>query len=156
MIPTVDFSALKQARWYQFALRFALGGAITAATGLVARHWGPVIGGLFLSFPAIFPASATLLERHQSRKKQQAGIRCQRRGRKAAALDAAGAVLGGCALVAFGYVAWRALDSVTTVGSLLLAGVVWLMVAGSLWWIRRRLRRAGHRPNRAALPPPRS
>jgi len=82
MIPTVDFSALKQARWYQFALRFALGGAITAATGLVARHWGPVIGGLFLSFPAIFPASATLLERHQSRKKQQAGIRCQRRGRK--------------------------------------------------------------------------
>ncbi len=59
-------------------------------TGLIAQHWGPVVGGLFLSFPAILPASATLIERHETEKKKRAGISCRVRGRKAAALDAAG------------------------------------------------------------------
>jgi hypothetical protein len=70
-----------------------LGGAVTACTGLVTEHWGPVIGGLF--FPAILPASVTLIERHESEKKLSAGIDDRVRGRKTAALDAAGAVLGG-------------------------------------------------------------
>src|SRR5262249_16917747 len=52
VIPTVTFSSLRNARWWQFAVRFVLGGAVTACTGLVAQHWGPIIGGLFLSFPA--------------------------------------------------------------------------------------------------------
>ena len=136
MIPTVDVGALKQARWYQFLVRFVLGGAVTVGTGLVARHWGPLIGGLFLSFPAIFPASASLLEQHQTEKKQRAGICCRRRGRKAAALDAAGAVLGGCGLIAFGLVAWFGLSALAPGGALLLAATAWLVVAISLWWIR--------------------
>ncbi len=136
MIPTVDVGALKQAHWYQFVVRFVLGGAVTVGTGLVARHWGPLIGGLFLSFPAIFPASASLLAKHQTEKKQRAGIPCPRRGRKAAALDAAGAVLGGCGLIAFGLVAWFGLPALAPVGALSLAAVAWLVVAVSLWWIR--------------------
>jgi len=92
--PSIDFSSLRNAHWWQFAVRFALGGAVTAGTGLVGQHWGPVVGGLFLSFPAIFPASATLIARHQT-EKLKAGIHDRVRGRKAAALDAAGAVLGG-------------------------------------------------------------
>jgi hypothetical protein len=105
MIPALDFSSLKDARWSQFVLRFALGGAVTACTGLVAQHWGPIVGGLFLAFPAIFPASATLIEKHQAEQKRKAGLEGGVRGRKAAALDAAGAVFGGCGLACFGRVA---------------------------------------------------
>jgi hypothetical protein len=40
MIPSLDFSSLKDARWHQFAVRFILGGAVTLCTGLIAQHWG--------------------------------------------------------------------------------------------------------------------
>ena len=136
MIPTVDVAALKQAHWYQFVVRFVLGGAVTLGTGLVAQHWGPLIGGLFLSFPVIFPASASLLEQHQTEKKRRAGIPCRRRGRKAAALDAAGAALGGCGLIAFGLAAWSGLPALAPGAALSLAAMAWLVVAASLWWIR--------------------
>jgi Protein of unknown function (DUF3147) len=137
MIPGVNFSALKDAHWKQFAVRFALGGAVTACTGLVAQHWGPVIGGLFLAFPAIFPASATLIERHQTEKKKRAGMEGSLRGRNAAALDAAGAVFGGCGLACFGCAAWLLLPRHSAAFALGLSGLIWLWVAVSLWWIRQ-------------------
>jgi hypothetical protein len=34
----------------------------------------PVVGGLFLAFPAIFPASATLIEKHVRERKEKAGL----------------------------------------------------------------------------------
>src|ERR1700726_428131 len=61
-----DISALRAAKWYEYALRFLFGGAITVITGVLARRCGPVFGGLFLAFPAIFPASATLVEKHDA------------------------------------------------------------------------------------------
>lgn len=137
MIPAVDFSSLRDAHWWQFAVRFVLGGAVTACTGLIAQHWGPVIGGLFLSFPAIFPASATLIERLETDKKLAAGIHDRDRGRKAAALDAAGAVLGGWGLVCFGLAAWLLLPRYPTALALAAAGIVWMASAMSLWWLRR-------------------
>ncbi len=138
MIPAVDFASLRDAHWSQFAVRFALGGAVTVCTGLIAQHWGPVVGGLFLSFPAILPASATLIERHETEKKKRAGISCRVRGRKAAALDAAGAVLGGWGMLCFDGVAWLALLRYST--ALALAGMLWLIVSASLWWAGRRWR----------------
>jgi hypothetical protein len=89
-----DLSALRRTRWHEYALRFFFGGAITVATGVIAKRYGPVFGGLFLAFPAIFPASATLLEKHEAEKKRRAGIIDNARGRKAAALDARGAAIG--------------------------------------------------------------
>ena len=50
--------------WKAYGLRFAFGGLITAITGLIAHNFGPVVGGLFLAFPAILPASVTLIEDH--------------------------------------------------------------------------------------------
>jgi Protein of unknown function (DUF3147) len=76
---------------HEHVVRFVLGGAVTVAAGLIARHWGPVVGGLFLAFPAIFPAGATLLEEHEVQKKAKIGCDGRRRGRDAA-LDALGAV----------------------------------------------------------------
>lgn len=140
MVLSIDLSGLKQAHWYQFVVRFVLGGVVTVCTGIVAQHWGPVVGGLFLAFPAIFPASATLIERHETEKKRKAGIACRVRGRQAAALDAAGAVLGGYALACFAACAWRLLPRYSLAWALPLAGVAWLGVAVVLWWARRRLR----------------
>jgi hypothetical protein len=55
-----------------------LGGAITVIAGLIAAHFG----GLFLAFPAIFPASATLIEKHARERKRKAGLRGTRRGKE--------------------------------------------------------------------------
>ena len=37
----------------------------------VPKQFGPAVGGLFLAFPAIFPASATLIEKDESQKKEK-------------------------------------------------------------------------------------
>jgi hypothetical protein len=58
----IDPEGLRGTGWRDYALRFILGGVVTASAGVIAKIYGPVIGGLFLAFPAIFPASATLME----------------------------------------------------------------------------------------------
>ena len=60
----VDLSGLQQTQWHEYAIRFFFGGLITAIAGIIAKECGAVVGGLFLAFPAIFPASATLIEKH--------------------------------------------------------------------------------------------
>jgi Protein of unknown function (DUF3147) len=106
MIVRAKFSALKQGHWYEYLVRFALGGLATVVAGLVADIWGPAEGGLFLAFPAIFCASATLIEKHERERKERKGLQGKQRGKDAAALDAAGAGLGGVALAVFGAVMW--------------------------------------------------
>jgi Protein of unknown function (DUF3147) len=69
----IDITAIGESRWYEYLVRFAFGGTITALAGLVAKRYGPGIGGLFLAFPAIFPATATLLDKHERQKKERAG-----------------------------------------------------------------------------------
>jgi len=96
----INLASLKQTLWHEYLTRFLLGGAITVTTGLIAKHFGPVIGGLFLAFPAIFPSGATLIEKHERDKKRRAGIPQTIRGRLAAALDARGAAMGTLALAA--------------------------------------------------------
>lgn len=86
----IDPSGLKQTKWHEYALRFAAGGIITVLAGMIARKWGPGIGGLFLAFPAIFPASATLIEKHQRERKLKKGLHGEKRGTDAAAIDALG------------------------------------------------------------------
>ena len=61
----VNLGALRRSKWYEYVVRFAFGGAVTVLAGAIANHYGPNIGGLFLAFPAIFPATATLLEKHE-------------------------------------------------------------------------------------------
>jgi hypothetical protein len=65
----------------------------------LAHLFGPEAAGLFLSFPAILCASATLIEKHEGERKQNSGFA---NTADAAALDAAGAGLGSIGLAAFG------------------------------------------------------
>lgn len=90
----VDLSTLGQTKWYDYGVRFLFGGLITALAGIIAKKFGPSIGGLFLAFPAILPASATLIEKHERAKKESLGLNGAGRGRSAASIDAAGSSMG--------------------------------------------------------------
>lgn len=131
----INLASLKQTQWHEYLTRFLLGGAITVTTGLIAKHFGPVIGGLFLAFPAIFPSGATLIEKHEGDKKRRAGIPQTIRGRLAAALDARGAAMGTLALAAFGGVIWQLLPLYNAAVILAGALAVWLVLAILIWRI---------------------
>lgn len=133
-----NWSAVKRTTWHEYLIRFVLGGAITVIAGVLAERFGPKFGGLFLAFPAIFPASVTLVEKHQREKKQKHGMVAVRRGRQAAALDAMGAVLGSVGLMAFAAVMWKGLYRFSAVTTLLMAIVAWLGVSVGLWLLRQK------------------
>jgi hypothetical protein len=133
-----NFSSLKRTNFREHLVRFVLGGAVTVAAGLIARRWGPVIGGLFLAFPAIFPAGATLIEQHEVKRKREMGRDGRRRGREAAALDALGAAFGAVGLAAFAVVSWRFLPGHSSWETLGLAAMAWMVTSGLLWVLRKR------------------
>jgi Protein of unknown function (DUF3147) len=136
---SVDFSGLRQAKLYQFALRFFFGGAICVVAGLIAEKYGPGVGGLFLAFPAIFPASATLLENQQREKKEKVGLHGTIRGRKVAGVDAAGAAMGSIGLTVFAVVVWQLLPGHAPWLVLLGATVIWFAVSVAIWRTRSLL-----------------
>lgn len=133
----IHLASLKQTNWHEYLTRFFLGGAITVATGLIAKHFGPVVGGLFLAFPAILPSGATLIDKHERDKKRRAGIPHTIRGRLAAALDARGAAVGSIALAAFGFLIWQCLPHHNAAVILITAVSAWLVLAVVLWRIRK-------------------
>jgi succinate-acetate transporter protein len=128
-----DLAALARTKWYEYLVRFAFGGAITVIAGILAKHFGPVFGGLFLAFPAIFPASATLVAKHEAEKKKKAGNNASSRGRQAAALDAAGAALGSVGLAGFALAVWQLVPRYNSALVFLAATVVWLALAILSW-----------------------
>lgn len=132
-----DFSALKKTKWYEYGVRFLFGGSITVVTGILAKQYGPVFGGLFLAFPAIFPASATLIDKHEKEKKRRAGIFKTTRGRWAAALDARGATSGSIGLVVFAFAVWKLLPIANAVLILIAALAVWLILSVAIWRFRK-------------------
>ena len=132
-------SSLKEGRWYEYLIRFALGGAATVFTGAVSSRYGASIGGLFLALPAIFCASATLIEKHEIRRKQEAGLSGERRGQMAAALDSAGAALGGLGMLAFAVIFWLMVEK-SVVGAYAGASLAWLVVSVAAWYARRKMR----------------
>jgi hypothetical protein len=137
MVIKLKLRALQQTSWNEYLTRFVLGGLITALTGWLAHRFGPVFGGLFLAFPAIFPASATLLEKHEREKKRKAGFAFTIRGRLAAALDARGAVMGALGGMGFGALVWKALPTGHWSATLVLALGCWLVASSLLWYIRK-------------------
>lgn len=141
MIIKVDPSGLKDTKWYEYALRFVVGGIITVLAGMIARTWGPAIGGLFLAFPAIFPASATLIEKHERQRKQKEGLHGEERGTDAAAMDALGAAMGSVGLVAFAAICWSLIPNYRPPLALGGATLAWLLVSFSIWIIRQQRRR---------------
>ena len=109
MIVKLKLSALRQTRWYEIALRILFGGIATVLTGLIAKSSGAVVAGLFLAFPAIFPATATLVDKHTKERRRKAGLDGSLRAADAVALEARGAILGSVGLLLFAVVMWLGL-----------------------------------------------
>jgi FtsH-binding integral membrane protein len=140
MIPVrLSSSSLREGRWYEYVIRFGLGGATTVLAGLISSQYGVSIGGLFLAVPAIFFASATLIEKHEIRRKRETGVAGERRGQQAAALDAAGAALGAIGLLAFAFVFSLLVESDVPI-AFVSASLVWLIVSVTAWYLRHKLR----------------
>jgi Protein of unknown function (DUF3147) len=130
--PKVDPGHLKRHGPTDYIVRFAFGFGISAAAAIVSTVFGAKIGGVLLAFPAILPASLTLIERQD--------------GRHEAMTDATGAILGSFALIAFAAIAAVTLSKFTAVLALVLATAVWLAVAFALYvlivWLPRRRKSA--------------
>src|SRR5215469_1917930 len=135
----VDLNSIKVTKPHEYAVRFLFGGLITATTGIIAKKFGPSIAGLFLAFPAIFPATATLIAKHEKERKRKAGYNDTRRGRAVASVDAAGTSLGAVALGVFALIIWRLLPNHSSFAILILAAGTWMAVSILLWQLRRRL-----------------
>jgi hypothetical protein len=71
MIIALSTSGPARSHWYEYAIRFVLGGLVTSGAELLAKEFGPSFAGLFLAFPAILPASVTLIEKHEREQKEK-------------------------------------------------------------------------------------
>jgi hypothetical protein len=139
---SLDLSALGKTKWYEYALRFAFGGAITVAAGLIANKWGPRVRGLFLAFPAIFPASATLVEKHEKQTNSNTARTEQSVAGKPLA-STVGAAIGSIGLIAFTVAVWRLMPLLSTWLVMICASLAWLItsvVIRYLWKTRGGLR----------------
>ncbi|MDQ6877393.1 MAG: nicotinamide-nucleotide amidohydrolase family protein [Candidatus Dormibacteraeota bacterium] len=87
----VDLKKIRSVRPREYLIRFAFGASISALAGALTLGAGPRFGGLFLAFPAILPASLTLLEKKE--------------GLAQATADVRGAVIGSIGMVGFAIVA---------------------------------------------------
>lgn len=143
MIVAISTSGLKRTKWWEFLLRFVLGGLVTAGAGVIAKKFGPSFGGLFLAFPAILASSVTLVEKHERERKQQKGMSGVIRGRQAAGADAAGATLGSLSLIVFAGCVWRLLPDHSLWLVISGATLLWAVVCITVWhfWKRNFLRR---------------
>lgn len=127
--PVVGFQAkkLRDVQPRHLAIRFAFGAAVSVVASVCGVVFSPVVGGMFLAFPAILPASLTLLE--------------EKEGTKAAVEDVGGAVLGSVGLVAFAVLA--AVLFTLTFDALVFASATagWVVLSIGLYLIGALLRR---------------
>lgn len=133
----IKLAALRQTRPREYLVRFLFGGAATVLAGLIAKEFGPGIGGLFLAFPAIFPASATLIEAHEKQRKNKIGHDGTARGRMAASIDAAGAAMGTIGLCGFAIVLVVLLPRHNAALAIAAATAVWALVSVTFWELRK-------------------
>ena len=129
--PIVGFQVkkLNDVQPANLAIRFAFGAAVSVLASVCGVVFSPIMGGMFLAFPAILPASLTLLQ--------------QKEGTKAAVEDVGGAVLGSVGLVAFAVLAAVLFALTPDVLVFTAATAGWLILSIGLYlitavWRRRR------------------
>jgi hypothetical protein len=117
-----DWSKLSKASPAEIAVRFVFGAGIALIAAVVGLVFGAKVGGLFLAFPAVLPATLTLIE--------------QKEGTTKAWADASGGALGAVGLAAFAVTAFLLLRW-NPVAALLLALLAWGLVSFGLYFLFR-------------------
>ena len=120
--PRISLHALRSISVGDYVLRFAFGFVISVVAAIVAQLAGAKVGGLFLAFPAILPATLTLIER--------------REGHAQAVSDVRWAALGAIGMIAYAVV-MVGLVKHAPVLALVCALVAWILVSVSLYSIVR-------------------
>lgn len=133
MWPSVDLDGLKKPTAGEYALRFIFGGVVTALAAMIASRWGAAVGGLFLAFPAILPATLTLVTQHD--------------GRQAADDVARGAILGAAALLVFALTSWMLIERASPPVALALSLGAWVACAVFSWKTICGVRRSAQAPS---------
>lgn len=93
----LDFDKVRHMTARDVGIRFAFGFTVSVLAGIVVKTAGPTFGGIFLAFPAILPATTTLIERKS--------------GLAQASADVRGATVGALGMISFAWVAWKLLPS---------------------------------------------
>jgi hypothetical protein len=117
-IPSLSPQGLKDKKPQDYMVRFVFGASISLIAALVSLKY-QLFGGVFLAFPAILPASLTLVERDS--------------GRKEASIDAEGAIIGAVGQMAFALVAAFGIEPLGAITALMMAAVSWLLVAVTIY-----------------------
>jgi len=126
VFPDLTPSKLRQVRLRDYAIRFAMGAAISIVAAIIGKVIGVRFGGTLLAFPAILPASLTLIQEEE--------------GTRRADRNAIGAVLGAVALVIFAMVGEATFGHLNPALALTLALLGWLFTAVLLYALLAFLR----------------
>jgi len=118
-----DWSKAFKASPSAIGIRFGFGAGVALVAAVVGTVFGAKAGGLFLAFPAVLPATLTLIEKKEGTTKAWA--------------DASGGVLGAVGLAAFAFTA-ALLVRWNPIVALLLAMLAWAIVAGGLYFLFRQ------------------
>ena len=119
VFPVFSLRKIRDVRPRDLAIRFALGAAISVAAGILGNVFGHRFGGAFLAFPAILPASLTLVQEEE--------------GTRRADRSAIGAVLGAVGMVVFALTGEAAFGQIPAVLALMLALTSWILAAVALY-----------------------
>jgi hypothetical protein len=117
--PRLQPARLEEIGASDLLIRFAFGALISIVAGVVSLLWNAKAGGMFLAFPAILPATLTLIEKKQSKREAEE--------------DDEGAILGSVAMFAFAATATWTLTALPAGLSLAAAGTAWLSAAVLLY-----------------------
>lgn len=112
--PQLELDKLKQLNKKETLVRFGFGAATSALAGVLSILFGPVIGGVFLAFPAILLASLTLVADEE--------------GRSAARDEARGAGAGALGLIGFAVIGMKLLSRHSSVLSCAAATGCWVLI----------------------------
>jgi uncharacterized membrane protein (GlpM family) len=126
VFPDLTLGRLRRVRVRDYVVRFAMGAAISVVAAVVGKIIGVRFGGTLLAFPAILPASLTLIQEEE--------------GTSRADRDAIGAILGAVGLVIFGMVGEATFGRVDPALALALAILGWLVTALLLYSLLAFLR----------------
>jgi len=111
--------AIRDVRPRDLIIRFAFGAVVSAVAAVLAIVIDPRFAGIFMAFPAILPATLTLIEEEGSERKAKD--------------DDVGAILGAAALVLFGGLTWWLVPKLGAAPALVIAIGGWLIAAVTLY-----------------------
>ncbi len=119
--PCFNSANLKQIRPKDIIIRFIFGVIVSALAGIISSHFGPKIGGSFLSYPAILPASLTLIQAKDSKIESRK--------------QAWGAIFGGVGLVGFSSIGSYLITSLNPLLVLSTLLLIWIIISVGLYFI---------------------